>query len=165
VSTASDAGVARRRPGPGRGPVIACFAALSFACACAAAAPPADDPVARRVLEAEDAYVVAEVNRDEAALRRLVDEHFVFNRADGRTTGKEALVTGVMGMSMVGQDLRERTVRVEGPVALVFGTADLRFEAPDGGETVSSLRYTSTWVERGGEWRLLALQMQGRAAD
>ena len=31
----------------------------------------------RAVLADEDAYVAAEVQRDEAALRRLVDEHFV----------------------------------------------------------------------------------------
>lgn len=155
----------------GRSPRIAGLAALVavFVAGALPAAPPRKspdpDPVAQRVLAAEDAYVAAEVGRDEAALRRLVDDRFVFNRADGRTTGKENLIQGVMGMAMVGQDIRRRSVLVEGDVALVFGTADLRFEAEDGGQTVSSLRYTSTWVERDGAWRMLALQMQGAPAD
>jgi hypothetical protein len=32
----------------------------------------------QRVLAAEDAYVAAEVNRDEPALRRLIDDQFVY---------------------------------------------------------------------------------------
>ena len=33
-----------------------------------------------------------------------------------------------------------------------------------GTESTSSLRYTSTYVKRAGQWRMLALQMQQRAA-
>ncbi|MBK7080549.1 MAG: nuclear transport factor 2 family protein [Betaproteobacteria bacterium] len=44
---------------------------------------------AMRVLAAEDEYVAAEVGRDEATLRRLVDDRFLFNTSRGTTTGKE----------------------------------------------------------------------------
>ena len=116
------------------------------------------------VLAAEDAYVAAEVARDEAALRRVIDDAFTYNANDGTTSGKEALIRGVLNMRMVGQTIRERTVRVEGAFALVFGTADLRFGREDGSESVSSLRYTSVYVRRDEGWRMLALQMQSRAA-
>ena len=56
-----------------------------------------------RVLAAEDEYVAAEVSRDEATLRRLVDDRFLFNTSRGTTTGKEELIQGVMKMNMVGQ--------------------------------------------------------------
>lgn len=114
------------------------------------------------VLAAEDEYVAAEVTRDEATLRRLVDDRFVFNSSKGTTTGKEELIQSVLKMAMVGQTLRERTVVIEGDIALIFGTADLRFEVPGKEDSVSSLRYTSTYVKRQGQWRMLALQMQKR---
>jgi ketosteroid isomerase-like protein len=117
-----------------------------------------------RVLAAEDEYVAAEVSRDEAALRRLVDDKFLFNTSRGTTTGKEELIQGVLKMSMVGQTIRERSVLVEGGVALVFGTAELRFAGAGQPESTATLRYTATYVNRQGQWRLLALQMQQRAS-
>ena len=116
-----------------------------------------------RVLAVEDAYVAAELARDEAALRRLVDDRFVFNASDGTTSGKEALLERVLAMHMVGQSIGERSVLVEDHVALVFGTTELRFATPGAPETTSALRYTATYVRRDGGWRLLALQMQRRA--
>lgn len=115
-----------------------------------------------RVLAAEDEYVAAEVARDEAALRRLVDDKFIFNTSRGMTTGKEELIQGLLKMNMVGQAIRERSVLVEGDIALVFGTAELRFVNPGKPESVSTLRYTATYANRHGQWRLLALHMQQR---
>ncbi len=117
-----------------------------------------------QVLAAEDAYVAAEVERDEAALRRLIDDAFVYNASTGTTSGKEALIQNLLTMNMSGQTVRERTVHFEGSFALVFGTADLTFARADGTESVSSLRYTSVYVKRDDGWRMLALQMQPRAA-
>ena len=120
------------------------------------------DTEEQRVLRAEDEYIAAEVGRDEPTLRRLVDDKFVLNAGNGRTSGKEELIKNVLKMDMVGQTLRERSVLVEGDVAFVFGTADLRFAIPGREERVSSLRYTTTYVKRGGQWRMLTLQMQQR---
>jgi len=122
-------------------------------------------PEEQGVLAAEDAYVAAEVSRDEAALRRLVDDRFVFNSSHGTTSGKEELIAEVLKMAMVGQVIRERSVLIEGDVAIVFGTADLRFANPGKAESLSSLRYTSTYVKRQGQWRMLALQMQKRSSE
>ena len=116
-----------------------------------------------RVLAAEDEYVAAEVSRDETALRRLVDDRFQYNTSRGTTTGKEELIASLLKMSMVGQTIKERSVLVEGSVALVFGTAEIRFASPGKPETTSTLRYTATYVDRQGQWRMLALQMQQRA--
>ena len=118
--------------------------------------------IEREILAAEDAYVAAEVARDEATLQRLVDERFTFNHSDGTTSGKAELIEGVMGMRMAGQEITDRTVIVEGDVGLIFGSCDIRFVADDGTETVGRYRYTSTYVKRGDEWKFLALQMAGR---
>jgi ketosteroid isomerase-like protein len=119
----------------------------------------------RRVLAVEDEYVAAEINRDEAALRRLVDERFVMNSTNGTTSDKEALIRSVLAMNMAGQTITERTVTVEGDVAIVSGTAEIRLAAPGGDEQVSLLRYTSVYLKRQDEWRMLALHMSPRARE
>jgi hypothetical protein len=119
----------------------------------------------QRVLAAEDEYVAAEVARDETALRRMVDDRFAFNSSKGTITGREDFIQGVLKLTMVGQTIRERTVLIEGDIALVFGTAELRFADPGKGESVQNLRYTATYVKRDGQWRMLALQMQQRAPN
>ena len=118
----------------------------------------------QRVLAVEDEYVAAEVGRDEATLRRIVDDRFVFNRANGTTTGKEELIQAVLAMRMVGQAISERSVLIEGDTALVFGTAELRLAVTGKDDAISTLRYTATYVKRDQQWRLLTLQMQPRAA-
>jgi len=126
-------------------------------------APPAPSEE-QRVLAVEDDYVAAEIDRDDAALRRIVDDRFVFNRANGTTTGKEELIQAVLAMRMVGQAISERSVLIEGDTAFVFGTAELRLAVPGKEDAISTLRYTATYVKRDQQWRLLTLQMQPRAA-
>lgn len=116
-----------------------------------------------RVLAAEDEYVAAELARNEVVLRRLVDDRFQFNTSRGVTTGKEELIQGILKMSMVDQTIKERSVLIEGNVALVFGTAEIRFATPGKPESTSTLRYTATYINREEKWRMLALQMQPRA--
>lgn len=145
---------------------IAGFVAVLIA-ACAEPAPDSNTspPQAeeRRVLETEDEYVAAEINRDEAALRRLVDDRFVFNAGDGTTSGKEELIQTVLAMNMTGQTISERSVMIEGDLAIIFGTTELRLQAPGGEQRLSVFRYTSVYVKRQGQWRMLALQMAPRS--
>jgi hypothetical protein len=117
------------------------------------------------VLAAEDAYVAAEVSRDEAALRRLVDEKFVYNSVRGVTSGKEELIRNVLSLNMTGQTISERSVIFEGGMAVILGTAELQFQDPCQPPRTSRLRYTSVWVKRDEGWRMLALQMQARSAQ
>lgn len=117
------------------------------------------------VLAAEDDWIRAEVNRDEATLRRVIDDQFVFNANDGQTSGRGQLIEGVLSWNMTGQTLSERSVLVTGDTAIIFGTTELRFGSPDGEETKSLLRYTSTYVKRDGQWRAIALHMAKRTSD
>jgi ketosteroid isomerase-like protein len=116
------------------------------------------------VLAAEDAYAAAEVNRDEGDLRRLVDDQFVYNGANGTTSGKEELIRSVLRMNMTGQTISERSVILQGEIAVIFGTTELHFQDPNQPGRTSRLRYTSVYVKREGAWRLLALQMQPRSS-
>lgn len=130
------------------------------------ATPPADagamtDEAA--VLAAEDAWIRAEIDGDEMALRQVIDGGFRFNRSDGKTGGTEDLVKTVLGFDMTNQTITERSAVVSGDTAVVFGTAELFFATEDGGETSSLLRYTTTWIRRDGQWRAIALHMSPRA--
>ena len=119
----------------------------------------------QRVLAVEDEYVVAEISRDEATLRRILDDGFVFNSNSGTTSGKDELIESVLGWKLTGQTISERTVLVDGDTAVVFGTTELSF-ASDGGEDPKSLlRYTATYVRRQDEWRFIALHMAGHEAQ
>ena len=116
--------------------------------------------VEREVLAVEDEYVPAEVNRNESELRRLLDDRFRYNRADGKVVTKDEYIESIMKLSMVDQKLSERSVLVEGNVAITFGTTELTFARSDSTLSVSSLRYTATYINRDGHWRMLAVQLQ-----
>ena len=105
------------------------------------------------VIAAEDDWIRAELDRDEATLRRVIDDQFVSNSNNGQTAGKEDLIKGVLGWNMTGQTISERSVLVSGDTSVIFGTTELRFASAGGEETKSLLRYTSTYVKRDGQWR------------
>jgi ketosteroid isomerase-like protein len=113
----------------------------------------------QHVLAVEDEWISAEINRDEATLRRVIDDRFVFNSNNGRTSGKADLIKNVLGWRMTGQTVSERTVLVDGDTAVVFGTTELRSASETQADGRTLLRYTATYVKRGGKWRALALQM------
>ena len=144
---------------------VALLVAVTSLVACASgpqgAASGSQDEV-RSVLAAEDEYVAAEVARDEAALRRLVDVRFVRVLSNGSTYGKEELIQGVLRLRMSKQSLRERHALVEGNFAVVIGTADVWFAQTEGPDKLSTLRYSSTYVRREGQWRMLSLHLAQR---
>jgi hypothetical protein len=145
--------------------IIAVCATATMACAHSSPYPiGAAERDRQLVLATEDAYAAAEVNRNEADLRRLVDEQFMYNGANGTTFGKEELIRSVLRMNMTGQTISERSVILQGEIAVVFGTTELHFQDPHQPSRTSRLRYTSVYVKREGSWQLLALQMQPRSS-
>jgi len=123
------------------------------------AANPSDE---QDVLTADDAYAAAEVRRDEPVFRKSVDDRFVQNHADGTTSGKDAFINAVLRLKLVDQTISERSVVVEGSMAIVFATTTLRFDQSEGPIPVSTLRYSALYVKRGAEWRMLGLHIQPR---
>jgi hypothetical protein len=141
------------------------FIAVSLIAAAVAYSEDVAQTPEQKVLAVDNEYIAAELSRDVGALRRLVDDRFVYNSSSGKTTDKEELINTVLKMSMVGQNISERTVLIEGDIALVFGTTELHFAEVGKPESKTRLRYTSTYVNRSGQWRMLALQMQQRAPN
>jgi hypothetical protein len=100
------------------------------------------------VTAAEDDWIRAEINHDEATLRRVIDDRFI-----------------AKGFAMTGQTITERSVLIDGDTAVIFGTTELRFASPGEEDTKSLLRYTATYVKRDGQWRALALHMATRVTE
>ncbi len=117
------------------------------------------------VLALEDEWVEAEANRDEATLRRVLDDDFTFNSNNGETSGKEAMIASVLEGSITGQSITERTVSVSARTAMVFGTTVIRYDTPDGEASTLPLRYTAVYTRRDNQWRAIALQMTERTED
>ena len=117
------------------------------------------------VIALEDEWIEAEASRDEATLRRVLDDQFTYNSSNGETSGKEAMIANVLGASMTGQTITERTASVSGNTAMVFGTTVIRYETPDGEAATPPMRYTAVYVKRNEQWRAIALQMTERTED
>ena len=116
----------------------------------------------QHVLALEDEYVAAEISRDEATLRQIVHDRFIYNANNGQTSGKADLINSILGWNMTAQTITERTVLVEGDTAVVFGTTALCFASEGSEEIKSLLRYTATYIKRDEQWQMLALQMARR---
>jgi ketosteroid isomerase-like protein len=117
------------------------------------------------VYQAEDDWINAEISRDEATLRRVIDDRFVFNSSSGETSGKEDLIAAVLDWHMTGQTITERSILVDGDAAVIFGTTELRFAVTGADDHKSLLRYTSTYKKRDGQWRAIALHMSKYARE
>lgn len=124
-----------------------------------------DSTEADAVLATEDDWVNAEANRDEATLRRVLDDQFVLNSNNGQTSGKEAMIESVLGSNITGQTITERSVVVVGNTAVVFGTTEIRFGSPGEESTTPPLRYTTVYVKRSEQWRAVALHMTQRTDE
>ena len=75
------------------------------------------------------------------------------------------MIQGVLASKMSGQNISERSVLVDGDVAMIFGTAEFLYAVPDGEDATSLARYTSVYVKRDGQWRAIGLHMASRTAE
>jgi len=138
-------------------------AAAAGTAAEAEVADPASTTAQQQVLAVEDEWVDAEIRRDEATLRRVLDERFTLNHGNGTTTGKEEAIAGVLEWNLITETITERSVLVDGDTAVVFGTANFVFPAEGTNSGTSAARYMTVYVRRDGGWRALALHMSARA--
>ena len=113
----------------------------------------------QQVIAAQQEWIDAEVNHDEAVLNRVLDERFVLNSSSGGPVGKAEVIESVLNWPLVSQTLSDQTVLIDSNTAIVMGIAHFTV-AVDGNENkTSAARYITTYIKRKGQWRALALQM------
>ncbi len=129
-----------------------------FSCVALWAAQPSSK-ARQEVLAAMDAWKQATMNRDGAALQKLLHEDLTYSHSDGRTETKaDVLKVATAGKTIVeGIDFGETTVRVYGTTALVKGVVDFRNNA-GGNKTTAHLNVLHVWLKGPGGWQLVARQ-------
>jgi hypothetical protein len=117
-----------------------------------------DAAAAQEVLAVEDNYVAAVANGDEAAIRRILDDGFVYDRGGGTTTGPDGLLLTLRGLSLIHYRMTERAVAMRDGVGTVTGTLELA-SASATQAVVYRVPYTGTYRRRDGVWRMVSLHM------
>jgi uncharacterized protein (TIGR02246 family) len=123
----------------------------------------------RQVLKLEREWTAAEIKRDAATLRRILDDRFVVTFGAGEAIDKEGFIKNVVGDDtdvILSQDLTDETVRVDRDTAVLVET-DTVHGTNKGEPYTQVLRITTTYIKRHGRWLALAEQMVSRkpAAD
>jgi ketosteroid isomerase-like protein len=97
-------------------------------------------------------------NRDRDALRRILDDQFIFTDDDGQVSNKTQYIDSVMqAIKVESYKLDDLTVRVYGDTCVVAGRWTGKFTV-DGKNASGEFRYTDTFVRRLGGWRVVASQ-------
>jgi hypothetical protein len=106
----------------------------------------------------EREWIAAEIKRDPAALRRILDDRFIATFGAAKSVDKEGFIKLVLGDGAdetLSQDLTEQTVRVVQDTAVIFETDTVR--GIDHGKPYTLvLRISTTYIKRHGHWLALA---------
>ena len=127
------------------------------------AASPADQA---SILEAADAFDIAQLSQDRAAMERMMLDGLVFIDGSGKRLGKKELIDGWMGPNDK-YDPAPPTDRIVMPLgrdAAVVGAEVDICGTSDGARFCRRIRFADTFVKVGGEWRVIHIQVT-RIAD
>ena len=112
----------------------------------------------QQVLDVDRAWADAEVKHDTAALRRILDDHFVATFGAGKPYDKEGFIKAVVDDETdptASQELTDRMVRVDRDTAVIVETDTVRGTA-DGKPYSAVYRITTVYIKRGDRWVALA---------
>ena len=101
----------------------------------------------------------AMVRGDAAALDGLLADDLVYTHASGKVDSKTSFIDDIKSGQLRYKSFRpeEPKLRVYGDTAVATGLASV--EVNNHGQELSmKLRYTDVWVNRGGQWRMVAWQ-------
>jgi ketosteroid isomerase-like protein len=114
--------------------------------------------VERQVRTLEQEWVTAEIDRDAAALRRILDNRFVATFGAGKPMNKEAFIKAITGDPtdvMQSQDVTDESHVIDRDTAVTLGTDTIRGTA-DGKAYTAVYKFTTVYIKRGGRWLALA---------
>ena len=144
---------------------LALFAAACVRCVCLAAQEPAGSLAEATVLAAENARCSAVLQRDGAALAKMMTADVSYVHADGfvednRDTYIANVMAGKHGFHAF--HIKNSFVRIYGKVAVTHGV--FIYERPSAGSVISgSLIYTAVYRHAGDAWLLEAWQTTKKA--
>jgi hypothetical protein len=92
-----------------------------------------------------DAWIDAEVHRDQAALERILDERFLATYASGKTIDRGAFIDGIMRSKLEPFTVVNQVIDIHGDTALVIAVSQ-------GGKT----KFTWIAVRKAGQWKAIS---------
>jgi len=115
----------------------------------------------QQVIAVQQNWIDAEVNHDKAVLERVLDERFVIHTSSDASGSKAEIIESVLQWNLVAQTLSHQTILVDGDTAIIMGVAHFTVAVEGKDNAQSAARYITTYIKRDGQWRALALQMDG----
>jgi ketosteroid isomerase-like protein len=115
--------------------------------------------VTARIKELESRWEASLLNKDSAAIEKVVADDFVGTSSSGKTGDKATLLAEAKRdtNTYTSATSSDMTVRMYGPsVAVVTGIAKETGKTKAGKTFTHTYRFTDTWVERNGEWQCVA---------
>lgn len=112
----------------------------------------------QQVLDLGKIWVNAEIKRDVATLRRILDDKFVASFGTERPYDKETFIKLICSGDVdptESQTLTDETVVIDRDTAVVVGT-DTLHGTKKGAAYMEVARYTVTYIRRNGQWVALA---------
>jgi ketosteroid isomerase-like protein len=118
-----------------------------------------DPKVEKEVLAALDAYKQAMINKDSAALTKVLSDDLTYTHSSNLHEDKAAVLASIKrpGTSTEAIDFKDPKVRVYGNTALVKTDVDFRNNA-NGVVTVSKLNVLHVFVKGPQGWQMVARQ-------
>jgi len=119
--------------------------------------PPAPADVRQQVLSVGKEWAAAEDRNDQATVRHIIDDRFVFSYGAEKPLDKEAYIKEILGDfdPTQKQTLSDESVIVDRDTAVVVGTDTVH--GTEKGKAYSvTYRYTVTYLHRDGRWIALA---------
>lgn len=132
--------------------VLTAFSGTAFA------ADKAADVAALKTLS--DAWDAAIVRKDEKAIADNMAEDFRQIDGSGNYETKQSFVAGIMDpkLTIDPYTVEDFEVRIFGDTALLYGRSKMTGKH-DGQPFVSNYRYIDIYVRRGGEWKIVSVQI------
>ena len=141
-----------------RAAVLTGALALTLGCAALSLRPPAsrDEATVRAV---EQRRFEAMTARDLRALDTLLAEDLTYTHTTGKVDTKVSLLDDLRAGRLVYESITpgDVHVHVHGSAATVAGTARMQVRANEAVQRFS-IRFTETYIDRGGRWQLVAWQ-------
>jgi hypothetical protein len=109
------------------------------------------DETAAAVMKAEEAFRLAKLQNNTAALGKLLADEYVGVNQYGARRDKASVIELFAEFKLTSLTPQSNQVRLAGDIAIVTGT---QIEVNPGGK--ENLAFTRVWVKRGGNWLLIA---------
>jgi len=112
---------------------------------CALAGELAGPDARAEIIALDNAWITAEVERDQAALENILDEQFFATFASGRTIDRTAFVSMIMQSDIKPFEVIHEEIRVHGDTVVVIDSS-----------TDRKTKYTWVAVRKGETWKVVS---------